>query len=303
MSGKKYDQKINLRNNSAYGICNNSHPHVIANPMNCFLIWNTKGYILKMSCLFFFSKKESISIKGIVQLKLKIAIHSPLCRFCTVACCIYCTIWCKLFHLAILMSHNIVSSIQFSVNQNQLCYLLSVYIIPWVQKHVQQHHDFFHVSVQNVCYFENCHGLLFVFFFSPHCRQTFSRRLLAKYERCLSSYSECWWTRSQTVVNVAWLCCFCPLSHFQEESPLSVSSPDSIGTWIHYTCGVGTGRRRRRSGDQITSSPVSPKSLAFTSSIFGSWQQVFTNLIHSSHQPLTYCSFTLKSLAAVSKDT
>uniref|UniRef100_A0A4W5RBQ1 Inositol hexakisphosphate and diphosphoinositol-pentakisphosphate kinase n=1 Tax=Hucho hucho TaxID=62062 RepID=A0A4W5RBQ1_9TELE len=59
----------------------------------------------------------------------------------------------------------------------------------------------------------------------------------------------------------------------EEESPLSVSSPDSIGTWLHYTCGVGTGRRRRRSGDQITSSPVSPKSLAFTSSIFGSWQQ------------------------------
>uniref|UniRef100_A0A673I780 Inositol hexakisphosphate and diphosphoinositol-pentakisphosphate kinase n=1 Tax=Sinocyclocheilus rhinocerous TaxID=307959 RepID=A0A673I780_9TELE len=85
----------------------------------------------------------------------------------------------------------------------------------------------------------------------------------------------------------------------EEESPLSVSSPDSIGTWIHYTCGVGTGRRRRRSGDQITSSPVSPKSLAFTSSIFGSWQQVFTNLIHSSHQPLTYCSFTLEILEAV----
>ncbi|XP_073730054.1 inositol hexakisphosphate and diphosphoinositol-pentakisphosphate kinase 2 isoform X2 [Misgurnus anguillicaudatus] len=62
----------------------------------------------------------------------------------------------------------------------------------------------------------------------------------------------------------------------KEESPLSVSSPDSIGTWIHYTCGVGTGRRRRRSGDQITSSPVSPKSLAFTSSIFGSWQQVLS---------------------------
>ncbi|XP_048115476.1 inositol hexakisphosphate and diphosphoinositol-pentakisphosphate kinase 2 isoform X22 [Alosa alosa] len=59
----------------------------------------------------------------------------------------------------------------------------------------------------------------------------------------------------------------------EEESPLSVSSPDSYGTWTHYTCGVGTGRRRRRSGDQITSSPVSPKSLAFTSSIFGSWQQ------------------------------
>uniref|UniRef100_A0A8B9K157 Inositol hexakisphosphate and diphosphoinositol-pentakisphosphate kinase n=1 Tax=Astyanax mexicanus TaxID=7994 RepID=A0A8B9K157_ASTMX len=62
----------------------------------------------------------------------------------------------------------------------------------------------------------------------------------------------------------------------KEESPLSVSSPESIGTWIHYTCGVGTGRRRRRSGDQITSSPVSPKSLAFTSSIFGSWQQVLS---------------------------
>ncbi|XP_077099468.1 inositol hexakisphosphate and diphosphoinositol-pentakisphosphate kinase 2 isoform X5 [Siphateles boraxobius] len=68
----------------------------------------------------------------------------------------------------------------------------------------------------------------------------------------------------------------------EEESPLSVSSPDSIGTWIHYTCGVGTGRRRRRSGDQITSSPVSPKSLAFTSSIFGSWQQVLSeNNSHS----------------------
>ncbi|XP_053371655.1 inositol hexakisphosphate and diphosphoinositol-pentakisphosphate kinase 2 isoform X2 [Clarias gariepinus] len=62
----------------------------------------------------------------------------------------------------------------------------------------------------------------------------------------------------------------------EEESPLSVSSPESIGTWIHYTCGVGTGRRRRRSGDQITSSPVSPKSLASTSSIFGSWQQVLS---------------------------
>lgn len=67
----------------------------------------------------------------------------------------------------------------------------------------------------------------------------------------------------------------CPLSHFQEESPLSVSSPEGTGTWLHYTSGVGTGRRRRRSGEQITSSPVSPKSLAFTSSIFGSWQQVF----------------------------
>ncbi|XP_026128906.1 inositol hexakisphosphate and diphosphoinositol-pentakisphosphate kinase 2-like isoform X10 [Carassius auratus] len=68
----------------------------------------------------------------------------------------------------------------------------------------------------------------------------------------------------------------------KEESPLSVSSPDSLGTWIHYTCGVGTGRRRRKSGDQITSSPVSPKSLAFTSSIFGSWQQVLSeNNSHS----------------------
>ncbi|KAJ8007446.1 hypothetical protein DPEC_G00117580 [Dallia pectoralis] len=62
----------------------------------------------------------------------------------------------------------------------------------------------------------------------------------------------------------------------KEESPLSVSSPESIGTWLQYTCGVGTGRRRRRSGEQITSSPVSPKSLAFTSSIFGSWQQVLS---------------------------
>ncbi|XP_029108571.1 inositol hexakisphosphate and diphosphoinositol-pentakisphosphate kinase 2 isoform X2 [Scleropages formosus] len=78
----------------------------------------------------------------------------------------------------------------------------------------------------------------------------------------------------------------------EEESPLSVSSPDSIGTWIHYTCGVGTGRRRRRSGDQKTSSPVSPKSLAFTSSIFGSWQQVLsennsharTGRLHSEHK-------------------
>ncbi|XP_062985625.1 inositol hexakisphosphate and diphosphoinositol-pentakisphosphate kinase 2 [Elgaria multicarinata webbii] len=60
----------------------------------------------------------------------------------------------------------------------------------------------------------------------------------------------------------------------EEESPLSVSSPECIGTWLHYTSAVGTGRRRRRSGEQITSSPVSPKSLAFTSSIFGSWQQV-----------------------------
>nr|XP_009667028.1 PREDICTED: inositol hexakisphosphate and diphosphoinositol-pentakisphosphate kinase 2 isoform X2 [Struthio camelus australis] len=62
----------------------------------------------------------------------------------------------------------------------------------------------------------------------------------------------------------------------EEESPLSVSSPECIGTWLHYTSGVGTGRRRRRSGEQITSSPVSPKSLAFTSSIFGSWQQVLS---------------------------
>lgn len=68
---------------------------------------------------------------------------------------------------------------------------------------------------------------------------------------------------------------FAPPSHFQEESPLSVSSPEGTGSWLHYTSGVGTGRRRRRSGEQITSSPVSPKSLAFTSSIFGSWQQVF----------------------------
>ncbi|XP_053888145.1 inositol hexakisphosphate and diphosphoinositol-pentakisphosphate kinase 2 isoform X3 [Malaclemys terrapin pileata] len=63
----------------------------------------------------------------------------------------------------------------------------------------------------------------------------------------------------------------------EEESPLSVSSPECIGTWLHYTSGVGTGRRRRRSGEQITSSPVSPKSLAFTSSIFGSWQQVLSD--------------------------
>ncbi|XP_053330462.1 inositol hexakisphosphate and diphosphoinositol-pentakisphosphate kinase 2 isoform X2 [Spea bombifrons] len=61
------------------------------------------------------------------------------------------------------------------------------------------------------------------------------------------------------------------------ESPLSVSSPECIGTWMHYTGAVGSGRRRRRSGDQITSSPVSPKSLAFTSSIFGSWQQVLSD--------------------------
>ncbi|XP_056393494.1 inositol hexakisphosphate and diphosphoinositol-pentakisphosphate kinase 2 isoform X3 [Hyla sarda] len=63
----------------------------------------------------------------------------------------------------------------------------------------------------------------------------------------------------------------------EEESPLSVSSPECIGTWMHYTSAVGSGRRRRRSGDQITSSPVSPKSLAFTSSIFGSFQQVLSD--------------------------
>ncbi|XP_053264298.1 inositol hexakisphosphate and diphosphoinositol-pentakisphosphate kinase 2 isoform X1 [Podarcis raffonei] len=66
----------------------------------------------------------------------------------------------------------------------------------------------------------------------------------------------------------------------EEESPLSVSSPECIGTWLHYTSGVGTGRRRRRSGEQITSSPVSPKSLAFTSSIFGSWQQAQFRSVH-----------------------
>ncbi|KAM4707657.1 inositol hexakisphosphate and diphosphoinositol-pentakisphosphate kinase 2 isoform 6-T6 [Discoglossus pictus] len=63
----------------------------------------------------------------------------------------------------------------------------------------------------------------------------------------------------------------------EAETPLSVSSPECIGTWMHYTSAVGSGRRRRRSGDQITSSPVSPKSLAFTSSIFGSWQQVLSD--------------------------
>ncbi|XP_033019853.1 inositol hexakisphosphate and diphosphoinositol-pentakisphosphate kinase 2 isoform X6 [Lacerta agilis] len=66
----------------------------------------------------------------------------------------------------------------------------------------------------------------------------------------------------------------------EEESPLSMSSPECIGTWLHYTSGVGTGRRRRRSGEQITSSPVSPKSLAFTSSIFGSWQQAQFRSVH-----------------------
>ncbi|XP_059580947.1 inositol hexakisphosphate and diphosphoinositol-pentakisphosphate kinase 2 isoform X2 [Alligator mississippiensis] len=73
----------------------------------------------------------------------------------------------------------------------------------------------------------------------------------------------------------------------EEESPLSVSSPEGIGTWLHYTSGVGTGRRRRRSGEQITSSPVSPKSLAFTSSIFGSWQQVLSETSSSLRTPRT----------------
>ncbi|XP_060764542.1 inositol hexakisphosphate and diphosphoinositol-pentakisphosphate kinase 2 isoform X2 [Neoarius graeffei] len=90
----------------------------------------------------------------------------------------------------------------------------------------------------------------------------------------------------------------------EEESPLSVSSPESIGTWIHYTCGVGTGRRRRRSGDQITSSPVSPKSLAFTSSIFGSWQQVLSennshtrpSRLHSDQKLTTGIGFELYSM-------
>ncbi|NWV01842.1 VIP2 kinase, partial [Upupa epops] len=73
----------------------------------------------------------------------------------------------------------------------------------------------------------------------------------------------------------------------EEESPLSVSSPECIGTWLHYTSGVGTGRRRRRSGEQITSSPVSPKSLAFTSSIFGSWQQVLSESNSNFRTPRT----------------
>ncbi|XP_030744781.1 inositol hexakisphosphate and diphosphoinositol-pentakisphosphate kinase 2 isoform X6 [Echinops telfairi] len=83
-----------------------------------------------------------------------------------------------------------------------------------------------------------------------------------------------------------------------EESPLSVSSPEGTGTWLHYTSGVGTGRRRRRSGEQITSSPVSPKSLAFTSSIFGSWQQVVSentnylrtprNLVEQKQNPIGF---------------
>ncbi|XP_034870854.1 inositol hexakisphosphate and diphosphoinositol-pentakisphosphate kinase 2 isoform X2 [Mirounga leonina] len=76
-------------------------------------------------------------------------------------------------------------------------------------------------------------------------------------------------------------------SSFCEESPLSVSSPEGTGTWLHYTSGVGTGRRRRRSGEQITSSPVSPKSLAFTSSIFGSWQQVVSENANYLRTPRT----------------
>ncbi|XP_031224421.1 inositol hexakisphosphate and diphosphoinositol-pentakisphosphate kinase 2 isoform X7 [Mastomys coucha] len=73
----------------------------------------------------------------------------------------------------------------------------------------------------------------------------------------------------------------------EEETPLSVSSPEGTGTWLHYTSGVGTGRRRRRSGEQITSSPVSPKSLAFTSSIFGSWQQVVSENANYLRTPRT----------------
>ncbi|XP_040842051.1 inositol hexakisphosphate and diphosphoinositol-pentakisphosphate kinase 2 isoform X1 [Ochotona curzoniae] len=73
----------------------------------------------------------------------------------------------------------------------------------------------------------------------------------------------------------------------EEESPLSVSSPEGTGSWLHYTSGVGTGRRRRRSGEQITSSPVSPKSLAFTSSIFGSWQQVVSENANYLRTPRT----------------
>ncbi|XP_054980021.1 inositol hexakisphosphate and diphosphoinositol-pentakisphosphate kinase 2 isoform X12 [Sorex araneus] len=73
----------------------------------------------------------------------------------------------------------------------------------------------------------------------------------------------------------------------EEESPLSVSSPEGTGTWLPYTSGVGTGRRRRRSGEQITSSPVSPKSLAFTSSIFGSWQQVVSENANYLRTPRT----------------
>lgn len=133
----------------------------------------------------------------------------------------------------------------------------------------------------------------FCFPFSPRCRRTLTRAQPAKYDDAFDSETRrscecCLDTVAGLFCNVAWLCCFCPppLSHLQEESPLSVSSPDSIGTWIHYTCGVGTGRRRRRSGEQKPSSPVSPKSLAFTSSIFGSWQQVFKKFINYSQMVL-----------------
>ncbi|NXY74876.1 VIP2 kinase, partial [Glareola pratincola] len=84
----------------------------------------------------------------------------------------------------------------------------------------------------------------------------------------------------------------------EEESPLSVSSPECIGTWLHYTSGVGTGRRRRRSGEQITSSPVSPKSLAFTSSIFGSWQQVLSESNSSLRTPRTILEQKQSSLGS-----
>ncbi|XP_052556937.1 inositol hexakisphosphate and diphosphoinositol-pentakisphosphate kinase 2 isoform X10 [Tympanuchus pallidicinctus] len=84
----------------------------------------------------------------------------------------------------------------------------------------------------------------------------------------------------------------------EEESPLSVSSPECIGTWLHYTSGVGTGRRRRRSGEQITSSPVSPKSLAFTSSIFGSWQQVLSESNSNLRTPRTILEQKQSSLGS-----
>ncbi|KFQ34340.1 Inositol hexakisphosphate and diphosphoinositol-pentakisphosphate kinase 2, partial [Merops nubicus] len=84
----------------------------------------------------------------------------------------------------------------------------------------------------------------------------------------------------------------------EEESPLSVSSPECIGTWLHYTSGVGTGRRRRRSGEQITSSPVSPKSLAFTSSIFGSWQQVLSESNTNLRTPRTILEQKQSSLGS-----
>lgn len=127
---------------------------------------------------------------------------------------------------------------------------------------------------------------------------------------CVSLATAWVWPVSSFLCNVAWLCCFCPLSHIQEESPLSVSSPDSSGPWLHYTCGgVGSGaRRRRRSGDPITSSPVSPKSLAFTSTIFGSWQQVFIQVLIHFFILQTYKRWLLANTfvgftAAVSKDT